>query len=163
MVPTWFLGAKLRVGDLLMVTPKKPSNIDDYRKEKAKKEIKERFFDELEKVRELNAHADERFLAAWKQGVKLLGTQFFDVKGNVDETTEKWQLAPNIVFINETIDGYSHGQQVLLGLMCSFYNSEDGQEILEKAGAANLVDALGIIDLKGREIIAELWLNYTGW
>lgn len=104
------------------------------------------------------------FLEAWKQGINKVGAEFFDIKADtVDTATDKLQLQPNFKFIKEAIGGYSHGKQVLLGLMYSFYNPEDGQKILEQSNTANFVDALNVLDDEGRKIISQLWLNHSGW
>ena len=63
----------------------------------------------------------------------------------------------------EVANRVSHGQAALLGLICSFYDSEDGQKILEMVNLPNFVDALVILDDESREIIAILWETYTGW
>ncbi|MDP3267663.1 MAG: hypothetical protein Q8M40_01310 [Legionella sp.] len=61
------------------------------------------------------------FLEAWKQGINKAGSEFFDIKADtVDAATDKLQLQPNFKFIKEAIGGFSHGKQVLLGLMYSF-------------------------------------------
>lgn len=104
------------------------------------------------------------FLEAWKQGINKVGAEFFDIKANtVDAATDKLQLQPNFKFIKEAIGGYSHGKQVLLGLMYSFYNPEDGQKLLEQSNTANFVDALNVLDDEGKKIISQLWLNHSGW
>lgn len=104
------------------------------------------------------------FLDAWKKGITKVGTEFFDIKADsVDAATDKSQLQPNFKLIQQAIGGCSHGQQVMLGLMCSFYNPEDGQKLLEKSNTANFVDALNILDSEGRSIISQLWLTHNGW
>ncbi|OJW06879.1 MAG: hypothetical protein BGO44_13895 [Legionella sp. 39-23] len=104
------------------------------------------------------------FLEAWKQGINKVGAEFFDIKtDSVEAATDKLQLQPNFKFIKEAIGGYSHGKQVLLGLMYSFYNPEDGQKLLEQSNTTNFVDALNVLDDEGRKIISQLWLNHSGW
>lgn len=104
------------------------------------------------------------FLEGWKQGINKLGTEFFVIKADtVDAATDKLQLQPNFKIIKEAIGGYSHGKQVLLGLMYSFYNPEDGQKFLEQSNTANFVDALNVLDDEGRKIISQLWMNHSGW
>lgn len=142
---------------------KEPLDFTAFRDKKIDNKAVDQFYVKLKKIREHEMRAEERFLIAWKRGVLLLGLEFFNVECNIHEITDKSQLTPDIEYINQVIGGYSHGSQILLGLMCSFYNSEEGQKILNKVGAPNLIDALAIIDFNAREIIGELWLNYTGW
>ncbi len=59
--------------------------------------------------------------------------------------------------------GYSHGKQVLLAMMYSFFDPEDGQKFLEKTQTPNFVQTLSILNPESRQIISELWLHYTGW
>lgn len=131
--------------------------------QKDKKELEEEIYDYLEKAHEQRALAPARFLAAWKEGVKLVGAEFFNVKSTtVDAATDKWQLTPNLEFIQKAAGGYSHGKQVLLALMYSFYDPEEGQKLLARFGTPNFVDAHVVLNLKGTQIIAELWLNIWG-
>lgn len=73
------------------------------------------------------------------------------------------KACPKTPFILDIVLCKGHGQAALLGLMCSFYNSEDGQTILEKVNLPNLVDALAVLDDESRDSVGELWLNYPGW
>jgi hypothetical protein len=142
----------------------KPINLTDYRNDKAGQEIDERVYNSLERAREHNEFAPNRFLEEWKKGIKLVGVEFFNITSEtIDAASDKWQLAPNLEFIKQAAGGYSHGRQVLLALMYSFFDSEDGQKLLERFGTPNLVDALVVLDLEGREIVATLWKNYSGW
>lgn len=103
------------------------------------------------------------FLTAWKRGIRKLGSQYFELKCPVIEIIDKWQACPKTLFILEIATRISHGQAARLGLMCSFYNSEGGQKILENVSLPNFVDALAILDDEGQEIISELMRYYTGW
>jgi hypothetical protein len=58
---------------------------------------------------------------------------------------------------------YSHGNQVLLGLMYSFYAPECGQELLIKAQFPNFVQSIFILNEEERSLISQLWLHHTGW
>ncbi|MCE3045463.1 MULTISPECIES: hypothetical protein [Legionella] len=105
-----------------------------------------------------------RFDKAWKKGVAKVGVEFFNLKASSFEAAEKrWQLEPNYQFIKEAIGGYSQGKQALLALMYSFFDPECGQELLNKVGLPNYVDARSHLDLASIEIISELWLNHYGW
>ena len=64
---------------------------------------------------------EELFVSAWKKGIKKVGTEFFNIKASsLDMAQKKWQLEPNYQFIKNEMGSYSHGKQVLLGLMYSF-------------------------------------------
>lgn len=94
------------------------------------------------------------FDKAWKQGVAKVGVEFFNLKASSLEAAEKrWQLEPNYQFIKEVIRGYSHGKQVLLAMMYSFFDPECGQELLEQVGVSNYVDARSYLDDEGIHII----------
>lgn len=107
--------------------------------------------------------APQKFLAAWKNGIELAGEQFFNLKTSVAAADNKWQLAPNFKLIHCAIGMRSHGQQCLLALMYSFYDSLEGQKLLERVSDGSFVDALSALDLEGKKIISELLLNYVGW
>ena len=105
-----------------------------------------------------------RFDKAWKQGVKKVGVEFFNLKAPSLELAEKrWQMEPNYAFINEAIGDYSHGKQVLMAMMYSFFDPECGQELLIKAGTPNFVDARSHLDSEAIQIISDLWSNHYGW
>lgn len=59
--------------------------------------------------------------------------------------------------------GYTHGKQVLLVMMYSFFDPEDGQKLLEKIQTPNFVQALSVLNKESQQIIAQLWLHHTGW
>ncbi|MDP3560975.1 MAG: hypothetical protein Q8R83_02205 [Legionellaceae bacterium] len=108
-------------------------------------------------------HTD-KFVTAWKKGIRIVGEEFFKIKASsLDKAEKKWQLEPNYFFIQENIWTYSHGKQVLMGMMYSFFDSEDGQKILEKAKTPNFVQALNVLDEQAREIVYQLCQHQAGW
>lgn len=109
------------------------------------------------------AGAPERFLAAWKKGVELAGENYFKLKCPLEQAKEKWDLCPNYELIAKVIGKISHGQAAMLGLMHSFYDSEEGQKLLKEANVENFVDALRLLSEEAKEVIAKLWMNYQGW
>lgn len=108
--------------------------------------------------------SEDLFVLAWKKGIQKVGTECFNIKASsLDAAKKKWQLEPNYEFIKTAIGGYSHGKQVLIGLMYSFFDAEYGQKLLEKAQTPNFVQARSILDKETLEIISQLWLYHTGW
>lgn len=108
--------------------------------------------------------SEDLFVLAWKKGIQKVGTECFNIKASsLDAAKKKWQLEPNYEFIKTAIGGYSHGKQVLVGLMYSFFDAEYGQKLLEKAQTPNFVQARSILDKETLEIISQLWLYHTGW
>ncbi len=108
--------------------------------------------------------SDALFIDAWKKGIKKVGAEFFSIKASsLDAAKKKWQLEPDYEFIQNAMGGYSHGQQVLLALMYSFFDPEYGQELLEKTQKPNFVEARSILDEEAFQIITNLWLYHTGW
>jgi hypothetical protein len=62
--------------------------------------------------------SEDLFVLAWKQGIKKIGAECFNIKASsLDSAKKKWQLEPNYEFIQNAIGGYSHGKQVLIGLI----------------------------------------------
>lgn len=108
--------------------------------------------------------SEDLFVLAWKKGIQKVGTECFNIKASsLDSAKKKWQLEPNYEFIQTAIGGYSHGKQVLLGLMYSFFDAEYGQKLLEKAQTPNFIQARSILDKESLEMISQLWLYHTGW
>ncbi len=113
--------------------------------------------------------APTRFLAAWIVGVSIIGEEWFTqgksaVKpASLDQATDKWQLIPNWDLVSERISVLSSGEAALLAVMCSFYNSEWGGELMRNMGIQGMADISGTLDLRERKVLSELLLNYTGW
>ena len=109
--------------------------------------------------------APARFLEAWKRGVRLAGPQFFGMgspHADLGEAQSKWDLCPKIDLIDRAIGAMSSGEKVFLAALTSFYNAEDGGELLKRVHVQGLAD-FGGLDLERRAVIAALILNYTGW
>lgn len=119
---------------------------------------------ESQRVRAHYADAPARFLAAWKEAVKLAGPRFFECDAeSVDAATDKWQLKPKWEEVDAFMGVGSTGERVFLAAVVSFYNNEWGQGHLEAAGWPNLAAVANRLDLRELEILTQLMLNYTGW
>jgi hypothetical protein len=106
----------------------------------------------------------ERFLAAWKRGVAFAGESYFQVEvPNVAEATHRNQLRPDYATVEDAIGRISTGQGAFLAAMYSFFNAEDGQRLLARAGYSNICDLAAKLEGAHAEVIAELFLNYHGW
>lgn len=108
--------------------------------------------------------AQARFLAAWKQGVNLVGCDYFG-DGTIEgweAATDKNQLRPHMELIRETIGVLSSGQRVFLAAMCSFFNSGWGGDLLRATGWNGMSDYSNL-DREHRQVLADLLMNYTGW
>jgi hypothetical protein len=141
-----------------------PVNLGQYRMDKTHAEFEDNRYRTLEHVREHEKEAPRKFLDAWKRGLMLVGSEFFIIKSEqIDTASDKWQLTPNLEFILKASGSYSEGKKALLALMYSFYDSEDGQKLLENNGTPNFVSAYAKLDFEGRQIISQLLLNYSGW
>lgn len=111
-----------------------------------------------------HSEREQRFLDAWKRGVRLAGENYFKLEAPTVETaTHKNQLAPDCELVEASIGGRSRGQAAFLAAMCSFYDAEWGQSLLVRAGYPNLCDLASKLDPPHAGIVAELFLNYPGW
>lgn len=109
--------------------------------------------------------APARFLDAWKRGARLAGPQFFGTRrshADLCEAQSKWDLRPQMDLIERAIGTMSSGEKVFLAALTSFYNAQDGGELLKRVHVQGLAD-FGGLDLERRDVIATLILNYTGW
>ena len=114
--------------------------------------------------------APMKFLSAWVSGVRVIGEGYFthnerfgDKAPCLDKVTDKWQVIPNRVFVEENIGVLSGGEARLLAVMCSFYNPEWGGKLMQDLGIQGMADISGNLDLKCNKIVASLSVNYTGW
>ncbi len=105
-----------------------------------------------------------RFLDAWKHGVRLAGEHCFDITAvSVEAATDKDQLRPSWDTVEAHLLDRSRGEAAFLAALCSFFNSQWGQALLERAGYPNLCDLAGTLDAERTGVIAELFLSYQGW
>ncbi len=110
------------------------------------------------------AQRQARFLAAWKRGMRLAGERCFDITAvSVDRAADKDQLRPSWDAVEVHLLDRSRGEAAFLAALCSFFNSEWGQALLERAGYPNLCDLAATLDAERSAVVAELFLNYQGW
>ncbi|MFJ4443359.1 hypothetical protein ACIPZ8_14860 [Pseudomonas sp. NPDC089422] len=109
-------------------------------------------------------HAPTAFFITWRQGVKLAGIYYFGdgTAESFDDANCLDDLTPNLVRIRNALDVLSSGERTFLAALTSFYNAHDGGKLLSEVGFEGLAD-LCELDLKRRQIIATLLLNYQGW
>ncbi len=110
------------------------------------------------------ARAPDAFFQAWKRGVEIAGPEWFGdgTHDSFQGAASKWDLRPNLLLINDALGVLSSGQRMFLAAMVSFYNACDGAAMLHRCGFEGLSD-LGGLDLKRRQVIADLVLHYNGW
>lgn len=109
-------------------------------------------------------HAPQAFFDAWKHGAEIAGAEWFGdgTREGLQRATEKWDLRPNMLMLNDALGVLSGGQRMFLSAMVSFYNSREGAAMLKRCGFEGLSD-LGGLDLERRKVIADLILHYNGW
>jgi hypothetical protein len=110
------------------------------------------------------AIAPHAFFQAWKRGVQIAGPEWFGngTPEKLQRAICKWDLCPRLDVISDALGVLSSGQRMFLAAMVSFYNAQDGGELLQRCGFEGLSD-LGGLDLERRRVIADLVLNYSGW
>ena len=107
---------------------------------------------------------EERFLRAWKRGVRLAGERCFDItSASIEGAIDKDQLRPSWDYVEAYLTDRSKGEAAFLAALCSFFNSHWGQALLERAGYPNLCDLAEKLDAERAGVIAELFLSYQGW
>ncbi len=110
------------------------------------------------------AQAPEAFFQGWKRGVQIAGHEWFGdgTCEGLQRATEKWDLRPNLLRLNDALGVLSGGQRMFLAAMVSFYNSREGGAMLRRCQFEGLSD-FGGLDLERRKVLADLLLNYSGW
>lgn len=108
--------------------------------------------------------APQQFFQTWKKAVLLAGPNYFgiDCRGDVSMTHSKWDLCPDVPLIESAIGVMSHGEQVFLAALVSFYNDEAGGRLLQQVGVRSLAD-FGLLDTQRRTLLASLIVHYSGW
>lgn len=117
----------------------------------------------------INAHqqqdlAPEQFFQAWKKAVLLAGPRYFGIecRSDINMARSKWDLCPDVPLIESAIGVMSHGEQVFLAALVSFYNDETGGRLLQRVGVRSLAD-FGLLDTQRRMLLATLIIHYSGW
>lgn len=110
------------------------------------------------------ATAPHYFFHAWKKAVRLAGPQYFGASNpnQLDNARSKWDLCPDVPLIESSIGVMSHGEQVFLAALVSFYNDETGGRLLQRVGVRGLAD-FGLLDTQRRLLLATLIIHYSGW
>jgi len=141
--------------------------IDDVFEEPAGMEetqiVREKIFAKRKQVIERSAKAPSQFLEAWKQGVNIIGGKFFNQKNPLNTIKDKNELRPNYEYIHENIWVISSGQKALLALMCSFFNSSWGGDLMNEVGIKSMSDVSTKLDYESLDVVTELLTNYHGW
>lgn len=129
-----------------------------------KRHLPQQVIDHIAQEQRHLTHAPEAFFNAWKEGVKIAGSQWFGdgTCEGLQRSTSKSELCPNLLMINHALGVLSSGERMFLSTMASFYNAKEGAKMLRRCSFEGLAD-LGNLDLKRRQVIAALLLNYSGW
>lgn len=108
--------------------------------------------------------APQHFFQRWQQAVLLAGPGYFGSgnRASAIEADDKWALRPNVPLIESAIGAMSHGEQVFLAALVSFYNDETGGRLLQRVGVRGLAD-FGLLDTQRRTLLANLIIHYSGW
>jgi len=123
----------------------------------------------MERTRQHYMYAPLMFLDAWKEAVKMAGPRLFTAEpgyikpDSIDDAEDKWQLIPDINAIREYCNTCSVSEGVFIGTLVSFYNTDIGNEILERFGWSAVGGVANRLELDQLEVITKLMLNHTGW
>lgn len=116
---------------------------------------------------QLSDDAEERFLAAWKRGIKLAGRDLFHIQAaDLASADRKEQLPPNWEAVEAYIRGAcSDAERLFLMEMCSFYNNEwmEDQKAALKLHRSSFCRAAYQLDQDRINVLADLLTAYRGW
>ena len=114
-------------------------------------------------VLEQTEEKEQRFFAAWKRGVELLGGHLFGPKNTAD-AKHKDDLRPRYQLIEAELGKESCGEEQFLTAMVSFYDPAWGEELVELIDCHKSVCGLTYnLDHEHIEILCELLRNFQGW
>lgn len=106
---------------------------------------------------------DSRFLCAWKDAVAVAGEHVFSLGCRKPDEARHWrQLTPDLNLIRASVKKRSKADAIFVSALACFYNSEEGQKLLDKSGGS-FGDMSLILDTRQRSILATLFVNYQGW
>jgi hypothetical protein len=105
----------------------------------------------------------ERFLAAWKRGVEILGADLFG-PGTVATARDKNDLLPLREPVEAVFRQESAGEEQFLAAMVSFFDPIWGERLAKRIGSPRSVCGLTYnLDHECTAILCELLLNFEGW
>jgi len=119
--------------------------------------------DNVLNVLEESEEKTQRFLAAWKRGVELLGVDLFG-PGRPESTRVKEQLQPLHEPVEAAFADESCGEEQFLAAMVSFYDPSWGAELADRIDCDKSICGLTFnLDHERTELLCELLRNYQGW
>ena len=111
-------------------------------------------------------HRPARFLAAWKDAVKLAGMQFFDIRSatSIDDITNKKDATPNLAAISNRWGFLNRSQGHFLLAISQFYNNQKVYDFCreQEIKVPSLSD-LTLFNDRYRAILVPLLQYYDGW
>lgn len=114
--------------------------------------------------------SESAFLAAWKdaivEGARLCGPRFYQLFGpkSLQTAQSKWDLRPEAARVRAAMGVLSRGERIYLGALYSFFNPDDGQQLLsEYAFPGNLAEILTRLEARQVKAIMRLVETYPGW
>jgi len=119
----------------------------------------------LQQIRDHYSNAPERFLAAWKRAIKIIGPAYFQCTGidNYEAATDKDQIRPDNDAIEERINVCSVCEGVFIGVVMSFFNDKWGSGICDAFEYHGVGGAANRLEIEQMEIVVELFNSHTGW
>ena len=105
------------------------------------------------------------FLQAWKEATALAGAKYFGdgSEDGPDIASNKNDLRPNLERIRKVLRSCSPAEGLFLAELYSFYNDFVARELLKDFVAIDLGTLASELDLKRRQVLAQLFVNYSGW
>lgn len=107
---------------------------------------------------------EQSFLGAWKDAVELAGHSLFGHQAASPTDATHWhQLTPKLDEMRKALPNRCQAEAVFIAGLASYYNAEEGQRLLTKAGCTSFGSLAQILDKRRRCILAVLMINYQGW
>ncbi len=113
--------------------------------------------------------APAKFLVTWKKAVDLAGARLFTnhrdhaAPTTTSEAVDKWQLIPNYEVINDYLGVASTGEALFITVLYSFYNSQEGEKMVQEMGYNGLGDIANRLEHDQLDIVTDLMRYHTGW
>lgn len=110
---------------------------------------------------------EDRFLHAWKRGVKLAGVELFYCNAeSIDAATDKEQLRPQWEPVQSYIrQPISPGERLFVIELCSFYNCDWMHQLKKelRLKRGSFGQAAARLDAERLAVLADLLVSYRGW
>lgn len=110
------------------------------------------------------SEAEASFLDVWRDGVQIAGAGLFGCQVAHPREAAHWrQLTPKLDVMRRELPNRGQVDAVFAAALASFFNPEEGQKLMARAGCHGFGGLAVLLDARRRSLLACLLANFRGW